>query len=287
MRFFSLYVMIAVLFGWTSSAQAQIAVMPKELEHVGVTEHLDAAMPLDVPLTSDEGKPVTLRTYLDGKRPHLFLFAYHTCPVLCSMVLKATGKGLKPIPWKLGREFDMVVVSINPNETLDDTRRRKTIFLADYGFPGAENGVHFLSGPQSSIDALTKAAGVEYQYDAEQKQYGHPAVVMLLKPGGELARYLYGLEFAPNDFRLGLLEASAGRSISTIEQLILYCYHYDPKGGKYVLVAWRVMRIGGGACGAVLVLALALLWRRERKRAAANAESALTNVNEPVVSALS
>jgi protein SCO1 len=251
---------------WPGVSAAQIAVMPKELEHVGVSEHLDAKLPLDIPLRDDADHAVTLGKYFTGQKPHVLVFAYHTCPVLCSMVLKATMKGLKAIPWKLGREFDLIVVSINPDETLDDTRRRKTIFLADYGMPGAETGVHFLLGSQASIDVLTKAAGVEYQYDAEQKQYGHPAVIMLVKPDGGMARYLYGLEFAPNDLRIGLLEASAGRSISTIEQLILYCYHYDPKGGKYVLVAWRVMRIGGGACGLALVSALVALWARERKR---------------------
>lgn len=182
------------------------------------------------------------------------------------MVLKATTKGLKGIPWTIGKEFDVVVVSIDPNDTPEATNRRRQMMLADYGKPEATSGLHFLTGDRANIDRLAAAAGVQFEYDAEQKQYGHPAVVMLLKPGGQLARYLYGLEFPPNDFRVGLLEASEGRSISTIEQLILYCYHYDPKGGRYVLVAWRVMRIGGGACGALLLGGLALLWSRERRR---------------------
>jgi len=249
-----------------SMASAQVAVMPKELEHVGVSEHLDGALPLDTHFKDQEGRSVTFGDYTNSKKPHLLVFAYHSCPVLCSMVLKATTKGLKGIPWTIGNEFDVIVVSIDPNDTIEATNRRRQMMIADYGKPEATSGLHFLTGDRANIDRLAAAAGVQFEYDAEQKQYGHPAVVMLLKPGGQLARYLYGLEFPPNDFRVGLLEASEGRSISTIEQLILYCYHYDPKGGRYVLVAWRVMRIGGGACGAVLLSGLALLWSRERRR---------------------
>lgn len=254
----------------SSVASAQVAVMPKELEHVGVSEHLDGALPLDTHFHDEEGRAVTFGDYANGKKPHLLVFAYHSCPVLCSMVLKATTKGLKAIPWVIGKEFDVIVVSIDPNDTPEATNRRRQMMLADYGKPEATSGLHFLTGDRANIDKLAAAAGVQFEYDAEQKQYGHPAVVMLLKPGGQLARYLYGLEFPPNDLRVGLLEASEGRSISTIEQLILYCYHYDPKGGRYVLVAWRVMRVGGGACGALLLTGLALLWSRERRRSRSN-----------------
>lgn len=263
----------------SSVAAAQIAVMPKELEHVGVAEHLDSALPLDTHFKDEEGRSVTFGDYANGKKPHLLVFAYHSCPVLCSMVLKATTKGLKGIPWTIGKEFDVVVVSIDPNDTPEATNRRRQMMLADYGKPEATSGLHFLTGDRANIDRLAAAAGVQFEYDAEQKQYGHPAVVMLLKPGGQLARYLYGLEFPPNDFRVGLLEASEGRSISTIEQLILYCYHYDPKGGRYVLVAWRVMRIGGGACGALLLSVLAFLWSRERRRSRSSFDKTLATAS--------
>jgi protein SCO1 len=276
----------AIVFSLTalllsSSALAQIAVMPKELEHVGVAEHLDGPLPQDAVFQTHEGRTIALGELLDGKRPSVLIFAYHSCPVLCSMVLKAAVKGLKPLQWKIGQEFDAIVISIDPRETIGASNKRRDMFLADYGVTGAEKGLHFLTGDQANIDKVTQAAGVQFEYDAEQKQYGHPAVIMLLKPDGSMARYLYGLEFIPNDIRLGLLEASEGRSISTIEQLILYCYHYDPKGGRYVLVAWRVMRIGGGLCGAMLVACLAALWIREmRKRSKQADEPNLTSATE-------
>jgi protein SCO1/2 len=250
----------------SSGASAQIAVMPKELQHVGVSEHLDAPLPKDTVFRDQDNREVKFGQLLDGKRPTVLIFAYHSCPMLCSMVLKAAVKGLAPLDWKIGNQYDTIVVSIDPKDTLEGANARRAMFLADYKNAGAERGLHFLLGDQANIDRITKAAGFEYEYDPDQKQYAHPAVIMLLKPDGSMARYLYGLEFPPNDLRIGLLEASEGRSISTIEQLILYCYHYDPKGGRYVLVAWRVMRLGGGACGLILVSTLAALWAREWRR---------------------
>ncbi|MBX3190971.1 MAG: SCO family protein [Labilithrix sp.] len=246
-------------------ARAQIAAMPPELAHVGVSEHLEGPLPLDTRFRDHTGKSVALRDYFDGKRPVVLTFAYHSCPVLCSMVLNATAAGLKGIGWTVGKEFDVVTISIDPEESLEKTQVKRTSILHEYGASRGHDGRgwHFLSGDAQSIAAVAGAAGFEYQYDADQKQWGHPSVVMLVKPDGRMARYLYGLEFAPADLRIGLLEASEGRSISTIEQIILYCYHYDPKGGKYVLVARRVMQVGGGAVALVLFGVLGLFWRRE------------------------
>ncbi len=249
-----------------SIAGAQPAITPKELEHVGVSEHLDAPLALAARFKDESGRELALGDLFDKKKPRVLVFAYHSCPVLCSMVLKAAVKGMKAIPWKVGTDFDVIVISIDPNETRDAVTKRRAMVLADYNYPSAEQGFHFLTGDKTNIDLAASSAGVQYEYDAEQKQFGHPAVVMLVKPTGEMARYLYGLEFPANDFRLGLLEASEGRSISTVEQIILYCYHYDPKGGRYVLVAWRVMRLGASACAVVLFAALAFFWRREAKK---------------------
>lgn len=249
-----------------SVAGAQPAITPKELEHVSVAEHLDGPLALAARFKDESGRELALGDLFDKKKPRVLIFAYHSCPVLCSMVLKAAVKGMKAIPWKVGTDFDVIVISIDPNETRDAVNKRRAMVLADYNYPSAEQGFHFLTGDKANIDLAASSAGVQYEYDAEQKQFGHPAVVMLVKPTGEMARYLYGLEFPSNDFRLGLLEASEGRSISTVEQIILYCYHYDPKGGRYVLVAWRVMRLGASACAVVLFAALAFFWRREAKK---------------------
>mgnify|MGYP001283423617 CR=1 FL=1 len=259
-----LVALVALAMACPRAAEAQIAGMPPEVERVGVKEHLDEPLPMDAEFRDHTGKHVKLGDYFDGKRPVVLTFAYHTCPVLCGMILNHAAAGLKQIPWTIGAEYDVVTISIDPNESLEATANKRKSILAEYG--RSDRGWHFLVGDAKNVARAMQAAGFEAQYDEDQKQWAHPSLIMLAKPDGRLARYLYGLEFPPNDLRIGLLEASEGRSISTVEQLILYCYHYDPKGGKYVLVAWRVMRLGGALVAFLLVGGLALLWRRELKK---------------------
>jgi len=246
---------------------------PKELLHVGVNEHLDGQLPLDAQFRDESGTPVRLGAYFTGKKPAVFLLAYHSCPVLCSMVQNAMAAALKDVAWTVGDQFDVVVVSIDPRDTPETARNKRAAIVSEYGRPGSEAGFHYLVGRKDEIDRVAQAAGFEYEYDERQGQYAHPTVVMLAKPNGQLARYLYGLEYSPTDVRVGLLEAANGRSISTIEQIILYCYHYDPQGGKYVLLATRVMRLGGALTAVVLGAFLAMMWTRERRRAAVHAAS--------------
>lgn len=256
----------------SSDASAQISSMPKELEHVGVTEHLDGPLPLDTPFRDHTGKPVKLGDYFDHKRPVVLIFSYHSCPVLCGMVLNNAAAGLKDVSWTVGKEFDVVDISIDPDESLEKTAAKRISIINEYNRPGSDAGWHFLvanipgEAGKDSIAKVAAAAGFEYQYDPEIKQWGHPSLVMIAKPDGRMARYLYGLEFPASDLKLGLLEASEGRSISTVEQIILYCYHYDPKGGKYVLVAQRVMQVGGAAVAIVLFGFLGLFWLREFRK---------------------
>ena len=240
--------------------------IPPEMEHIGVKEHLNGALPLDTRFRDHTGKPVVLGQYWSGDKPVILTFAYHSCPVLCSMVLNALVHGLNGVGWTVGRDYEVVTISVDASESLEKTAAKRAQFLADYKRAGANEGLHYLVGDKENIDRVAAATGVEYTYDSDQKQYGHPPVVMITKPDGSVARYLYGLEYPPNDLKIGLLEASAGRSISTVEQLILYCYHYDPKGGKYVLVATRVMRVGGAATALLLFSTLTLFWMRERRR---------------------
>ena len=262
---------VAILSLTTREARAQIAGMPPELAHVGVKEQLDGQLPLDTTFTDHTGKKVTLAQYWDGKRPVVLTFAYHSCPVLCSMVLNNAVAGLKRIGWTMGKEYDVVTISIDPNESMEKTNEKRSRLIKEYGASRgheaeADKGWHFLKGDEKSIAKVAAAAGFEFQYDEDQKQWGHPSVVMLTTPTGKMARYLYGLEFEPNDLKLGLLEASEGRAITTVEQIILYCYHYDPKGGKYVLVARRVMQVGGGAVAILLFSVLGVFWARELRR---------------------
>jgi protein SCO1/2 len=238
--------------------------IPPELEGVGVTEHLNERLPLDAQFTDEAGKQVRLGDYWDGKRPVVFVFAYHSCPVVCSLVLNSINTSLKQVGWTIGGEYQVVTISIDPEEFRERSAAKKAALLKDYDRPGAEAGWHFLTGDAANIAKVTAGAG--YRYRKDENGYAHPPVLMIAKPNGELARYLYGLEFSPNDIKLGLLEASEGRSVSTVEQLILYCYHYDPKGGKYVLVATRVMQVGGGITGLIVILGLLILWLRERRK---------------------
>jgi protein SCO1/2 len=269
--FAAFFAVVCALIAVPSPARAQIAGMPPELAHVGVKEQLDGQLPLDTTFTDQAGKVVTLGSYWDGKRPVVLTFAYHSCPVLCSMVLNNAVAGLKRIGWTMGKEYDVVTISIDPNESMEKTNEKRTRLIHEYGASRgheaeADRGWHFLKGDEKSIARVAAAAGFEYQYDEDQKNWGHPSVVMITTPSGKMARYLYGLEFEPNDLKLGLLEASEGRAITTVEQIILYCYHYDPKGGKYVLVARRVMQVGGGAVALVLFSVLGVFWARELRR---------------------
>ncbi len=261
-------VVACVVALWTSPSAAQIAHTPRELQHVGVNEHLDGPLPLDAQFKDHTGKPVRFGALFDGKRPVVLQFAYHTCPVVCSMITNNLAAGLRGVPWTIGKEFDVVTISIDPNESLERTANKRTSILTEYGRPETQagGGWHFLVGDEKAIASVADAAGFEYQYDERQKQWGHPSVVFIVKPNGHIARYLYGLEFPSADLRLGLLEASEGRHISTVEQIILFCYHYDPQGGKYVLVAQRVMQVGGAAIALVLFTFLGLLWLREFKK---------------------
>jgi len=269
MKTLAFFACVVVALFSVMPAHAQIAHTPKELQHVGVNEHLDGPLPLDTPFRDHTGKAVTLRSVFDGKRPVVLQFAYHSCPVVCGMITTNLAVGLKGVPWTVGKEFDVVTISIDPHESLERTAAKRASILTGYGrdiSPAEPGRWHFLVGDEPAIEAVTKAAGFEYQYDENQKQWGHPSVVFVVKPDGHLARYLYGLEFPPNDLKLGLFEASEGRSISTVEKLILYCYHYDPQGGKYVLVAMRVMQVGAGGVAVVLFSVLALFWGRELRK---------------------
>ncbi len=254
---------------WKETETPRIApnTPPAALQGVDITEHLGGALPRDAAFRDTEGKVVKLGDFFDGKRPTVFVFAYHTCPMLCSLVLDATVRSLNDVQWTVGDEFDVVSVSIDPRDTPESATKKRAQVVA--GYPrahGSTRGWHFLTGEESEIRKATDAIGFQYNYDARQKQYAHPAAIYLLSPEGHIARYLYGVQFESKDMRLGLLEASEGRSVTTTERILLYCYHYDPQGKHYSLVAMNVMRIGGGVTLVLFGSFLAIMWARERRR---------------------
>ncbi len=260
----------AVPIGGNHSGEGIPGGVPPEVVDVGVKEHLNEKLPLDARLKDHTGHDVALGDFFEGRKPVVFFFAYYSCPVVCSLILDDAMKSLNDVSWTLGRDYDMVVVSINPRETTERAAGKRQALINSYvraaQDPDVASGIHVLTADKPTIERLTKAAGFSYVYDADQDQFAHPSLMMIAKPDGQLARYLYGLEFPPNDVKLGLFEASEGRSINTVEQIILYCYHYDPKGGKYVLVASRVMQVGAGLTALILGTILAAFWLKERKK---------------------
>jgi protein SCO1/2 len=239
---------------------------PRELRSVKIDEKLDAQVPLDATFRDLDGKRVRLGDLFDGKRPTLLTFAYYNCPVLCSLILSSAASSMGKIPWTIGREFDVVTISIDPTETVERAKSKREALLSQYGRKEAETGWHFLLGDEATIARVTDAVGYRFHYDEETKQYAHPGALILLQPNGKVSRYLYGLEYPPNDVRLGLLEASQGKLTGAVDQVLLFCYRYDAHQGKYVIIANRIMQIGAAIIAAVLVAFLAFLWRLERKR---------------------
>jgi protein SCO1/2 len=259
--------MLAVVLAWGASASAQLAgPVPPQLENVGVEEHLEAQLPLDLEFVDSRGETVRLGSYFDGDRPIILTLNYYRCPMLCGLQLNGVVDGLKELKWSLGDEFDMVTISIDPLETPTLARQKKQNYLAYYGRQGAAEGWHFLTGRASNIERLAETVGFSFQYDEERGEYAHSAVIFVVTPDGRVARYLYGIEYPARDLRLALLEASEGRIGGAIDHVILYCYHYDPTGRRYAPVAMNIMRVGGGATALLLGFSLAAFWARDIRR---------------------
>jgi protein SCO1/2 len=251
----------------TSVAGAQVNTSPRELAAVTVTEHLGARVPFDARFTDHTGRQVTLGQYFTRGRPVVLNLVYHRCPMLCGMVLNAVIRSLKATVWSVGAEYDVVTLSIDPRDTLETAAAKRARVLEAYGRPSAERGWHFLIGPAAESRRVADAVGFGYSFDRQTDQFAHPAVTMLLTPDGRVARYLYGIDYPPTDVRVGLLEASEGRQVTTVERLIMYCYHYDPQGHRYALVAMNVMKLGGVATIVGLAGFFSVMRARERRRA--------------------
>src|SRR5438477_1759611 len=221
-------------------------VRPPGLKNVGIQQNLNQQIPADLAFTDDLGRSVHLGDYF-GKKPLILNLVYYNCPMLCGEVLSGLENSLRMMSFDVGKEFDVITVSFDPTETPEMAAKKKGDFLRRYKRAGAEQGWHFLVGPKISVDALTKAAGFQYQYDEKTKQFAHAAAILILTPQGKIAQYYYGIEFPPKDLRLGLVEAGAGKIGNVVDQLLLYCYHYDPEQGKYSATILRVLRLAGVA----------------------------------------
>ncbi len=265
--------LVAASLAFTSVVQADVVkapdrleAAPKRLQGVDVIELLGERAPEGLAFRDHDGKAVTLRDYLHDGIPLILTFNYTTCPMLCTLQLNALVDGLKKLEFTAGKEFRIVTVLLDPNETSDTAHRFRARYLSQYGRPGSESGWSFLTGSEANIQALAKAVGFAYSYNEVRKEYIHPAAITLLSPEGKVARYLYGLEYPDKTLRLGLVEASEGRVGSSLDRLILYCFHYDSTEGRYSPIAARIMQIGGGVSVLLLAGLLTILIRRDRKR---------------------
>ncbi len=202
-----------------------------------------------------------LNDYL-GKKPVILSLVYYRCPMLCSELLAGLESALKVLKFDAGKEFDVLTVSFDPEDTPELATAKKAEILKRYNRAGAADGWHFLTGPQESIDALTKAAGFQYQYDPKTGQFAHSTAIMILTPEGRIAQYYYGVEFPPKDLRLGLIQASESKIGTLADQVILYCYHYDPNTGKYSAIISRIIQLSGGLTILGIGAVLLLLFRR-------------------------
>lgn len=267
---------LGVVAGEPSEAHAQAIVedgvvthkdaLPARLRGVDVEEHLDHALPLGLEFTDTAGRKVSLAEYVRGDRPVIFSLNYADCPMLCSLQLSGLVSVLGKLDRKLGSEFEVVTLSLNPAETSERARETEARYRGDLGaLPGVE-GWHFLTGSKGSIDALADALGIRYAYNEKRKEYLHPAVLVIATPRGHISRYLYGIEYKAKTLSLSLVEAAEGKVGSSVDRLILYCFHYDESEGRYAPVAMNIMRVGGALTVLCLGAFLGAYWLQVLRR---------------------
>ena len=263
----NLAIAVAV-FSIATTGHAQVVQdNPKQLQGIDVVEHLGDYIPLDLTFVNSEGDSVRLDNYFQQGKPVLLVLAYYECPMLCTLVLNGVTNGLQSLPWMPGKQFQVVTVSIDPNEGPELAAQKKQRYLDALNKPGMQpGGWDFLVGAESQSRALANALGFQYYYDEEQEMWAHPAVIFVLTEDGKISRYLYGIAFKENDLRLALLEASQGKIGNTLDRLILYCYHYNPDSQSYVPFALNLMKVGGIATVLILGVFVGILLIKDKKR---------------------
>lgn len=267
----SIFSAVAVLL-LAASASAQINsgiasppanTRPPRLENVGIEQHLDAQVPPDLTFRDEAGKTIRLGDYY-GRKPLILNLVYYNCTMLCGEALAGLASAMRLIKFNLGDEFDVITVSFDPRETPEMAAAKKKDYVNRYGRPGAAAGWHFLTGQPGSINALTKAVGFQYQYDAKTNQYAHATAIMVLTPQGHISRYFYGVDFPPKDLRMGLVEASQNKIGNAVDAVLLYCYHYDPETGKYGAMVGNILRLAGATTILLIGGLIIILWRLDR-----------------------
>lgn len=237
--------------------------IPPELQNVGIEEKLGTLVHKELKFKDEQGQEVSLDKYFQNGRPVIVTLVYFECPNLCGLLLNGFIESLNSFDWSVGDKFDVVTVSIDPNEGADLAKAKKESVLKAYTRPGAIQNWHFLTGTEDQIKQLASDVGFNYRYDEDQKQYAHAAGIFVLTPSGKLSRTLYGIQFPSRDLKLALLEASEGKIGTLGDRLLMFCYHYDPKGKKYAIMATQIMKLAGALT--VLLLSLYFLFSFRKK----------------------
>jgi len=234
-----------VVVGGASTAHADNSkVLPPLLQGIGIDQRLNEQVPLDLQFRDETGKTVALGNYF-GKKPVILSLVYYDCPMLCTMSENGLLHSLQEVSFSVGNQFDVLTVSFDPHDTVELAAAKKAVYVGLYGRKGADRGWHFLTGDEASIEQLTRAVGFRYRYDAQAKQFVHATGIMVLTPRGKIARYFYGIYYPARDLRLGLVEASANKIGSPVDEVLLFCCRYDPATGKYGVIISRIIQISG------------------------------------------
>jgi protein SCO1 len=268
-HFRAVCVMCVAIGGLSSAlcAEDRMEPLPPELKDVGVDERAGEQLPLELAFLNDRGQTVTLRQCLRTNRPAILSLNYSNCPLLCSQQLNGLIASLQKVDWAVGNEFDVISVSIDPLETPERAALTKQKYVELYGRRETAGGWKFLVGSSSAITRIADAVGFRYQYLRDRREYSHPAVFVMVTPEGRISRYVYGIEFAPQDMKLSLVEASEGKIGTTWDRILLFCLHYDNSTGKYSLAASRLMRAGGVVTLLAITALVGVCFWRERRRA--------------------
>jgi len=239
---------------------------PALLDGVGIAQRLNQQLPLNLTFADDAGRQVALSSYF-GKHPAILALVYYRCPMLCSEELDGLTSALQMVRYVPGKDFNIIVVSIDPTEGTDLAAAKKREYLKRYGHPESANGWHFMTGTQPNIDAITQAVGFKYVKipvpGSSQMQFAHASAIQIVTPEGKLAQYYMGVEYSPKDLLLGLNEASSNRIGSPVDNILTYCYHYDPQTNKHSLIVARVVQAGGGLTVMLLGGFMLLMFRRD------------------------
>ena len=243
--------------------------LPGALQGVGIDQRLDQQVPLDLMFKDESGGDVPLSSFFKRGKPVILVPVYYRCPMLCTQILNGLASSLKAVSLDPGKDFEIVAVSFDPKDTPETAASKKQVYMRRYGRPGTANGWHLLTGDQANITALMDTIGYHYKYDAATEQFAHASGIMVLTPEGRLSRYFYGVEYAPRDVRLGLVEASQNKIGSAVDQILLFCFHYDPATGKYGAMVINLVRFAGASftlvCGVFLFIFLRRDVRRDRR----------------------